>query len=101
MYYFNNRDLFIEVSHCSYLVDQNIWTSDDYTLDNFAQGGAYVNNLICGKMVHVKVLDRAMPYHFPHSTEVAGFTVVYGGDDRYYNNIFIGTDNGDNVGTAL
>lgn len=34
--------------------------------------------------------DRSTPYHFPHSAELAGCTIVYGGDDRLYNNIFIG-----------
>ncbi len=91
LFYRNNRDLFVEVSHGPYLVDHNILASD-YAIDNFAQGGAYINNLICGKMVLSKVLNRATPYHVPHSTEVAGFAVVYGGDDRMFNNIFIGGD---------
>jgi alpha-L-arabinofuranosidase len=64
--------------------------STDYALDNHAQGGAYINNLIRGKMVQKKMLDRATPYHVPHSTEVSGYAPVYGGDDRFYNNIFIG-----------
>lgn len=89
LFYRNNRDLFVEVSSGPYLVDHNILTAD-YALDNHAQGGAYVNNLIRGKMIHRKMLDRATPYHLPHSTEVAGFAPVYGGDDRFYNNIFIG-----------
>lgn len=59
--------------------------ASEYALDNVAQGGAYINNLICGKMVHNKVLARSTQYHLPHSTEVAGFSLVYGGDDRFYN----------------
>lgn len=98
LYYRNNRDLFVEVSSGPYLVDHNILTAD-YALDNHAQGGAYVNNLIRGKMVHRKMLDRATPYHVPHSTEVKGFAVTYGGDDRFYNNIFIGGDSLEGVGT--
>lgn len=78
IFYRNNRDLFVEVSHGPYLVDHNILTAD-YALDNHAQGGAYVNNLIRGKMVHRKMLDRSTPYHIPHSTEIAGFAVTYGG----------------------
>ena len=99
LYYRNNRDLFIEVSHGPYIVDHNILTAD-YALDNHAQGGAYVNNIIRGKMVNRKMLDRATPYHVPHSTEVAGFAVTYGGDDRFYNNIFIGDDELEDVGTS-
>ncbi|MFS0864888.1 right-handed parallel beta-helix repeat-containing protein [Fredinandcohnia sp. 179-A 10B2 NHS] len=99
LFYRNSRDLFVEVSSGPYIVDHNILTAD-YALDNHAQGGAYVNNLIRGKMVNRKMLDRATPYHVPHSTEVAGFAVTYGGDDCFYNNIFIGEDALDNVGTA-
>ncbi|HOA39838.1 MAG TPA: right-handed parallel beta-helix repeat-containing protein [Halanaerobiales bacterium] len=91
LFYRNNRDLFVEVSHGPYLVDNNILASD-YALDNMAQGGAYINNLFHGKMVHRKVLNRSTPYHRPHSTKVKGFAVVYGGDDRFYNNIFIGRE---------
>ncbi|MDZ7833988.1 MAG: hypothetical protein U5K84_00175 [Alkalibacterium sp.] len=97
-FYHNNRDLFIEVSHGPYIVDHNILASD-YALDNLAQGGAYINNLIAGKMNHRKVLNRSTPYHRPHSTKLAGFAVVQGGDDRFYNNIFIGKENLDGVGT--
>ncbi|QSO54092.1 right-handed parallel beta-helix repeat-containing protein [Alicyclobacillus curvatus] len=99
LYYRNNRDLFVEVSSGPYLVDHNILTAD-YALDNHAQGGAYVNNLIRGKMVHRKMLDRATPYHVPHSTDVKGFAVTYGGDDRFYHNIFIGDTALEGVGTA-
>ncbi|WP_416150037.1 right-handed parallel beta-helix repeat-containing protein [Salipaludibacillus sp. HK11] len=99
LFYRNNRDLFVEVSSGPYIVDHNILTAD-YALDNHAQGGAYVNNLIRGKMVLRKMLDRATPYHVPHSTEIAGFAVVFAGDDRYYNNIFIGDDGLEDVGTA-
>lgn len=99
LYYRNNRDLFVEVSSGPYVVDNNILTAD-YALDNHAQGGAYINNLIRGSMVHRKMLDRATPYHHPHSTEVKGFAPTYGGDDRFYNNIFIGDEGLEGVGTA-
>lgn len=99
LYYRNSRDLFVEVSSGPYLVDHNILTAD-YALDNHAQGGAYVNNLIRGKMEHRKMLDRATPYHVPHSTEIAGVAVTYGGDDRFFNNLFIGDDSLEQVGTA-
>ena len=99
IFYQNNRDLFVEVSHGPYLVDNNIFGSS-YALDNIAQGGAYVNNLFAGKMVHRKELDRSTQYHLPHSTKVAGFALVYGGDDRFYNNIYIGKEGLEGVGTA-
>ena len=97
--YNNCRDLFVEVSHGPYIVDHNIMTAD-YAFDNVAQGGAYINNLIRGKMVQNKVLNRSTQYHLPHSTKIAGFSLVYGGDDRFYNNIFIGAEGLEGVGTS-
>jgi len=99
LFYRNNRDLFIEVSHGPYIVDHNILGSE-YAIDNFSQGGAYINNLICGIMVQLKVLNRSTPYHIPHSTKIAGFSVILGGDDRFYNNIFTGTDSIEGVVTG-
>jgi len=83
----NDRDLMIEVTHGPCLVDTNILASD-YNFDNAAQGTAYVHNLCCGYMRRIKVLDRATPYHYPHSTMAAGCAVVYSGDDRLYRNLF-------------
>ncbi|MBU9721284.1 MULTISPECIES: right-handed parallel beta-helix repeat-containing protein [Bacillaceae] len=91
LFYNNNRDMYIEVNHGPFIVDHNILASD-YALDNYAQGGAYINNLIFGKMVHRKILNRSTPYHVPHSTKIKGFSVVHGGDDRWFNNIFIGRE---------
>jgi alpha-L-arabinofuranosidase len=99
LYYNNDCDLMVEVSHGPYLVDNNIFASD-FTFENAAQGGAYVNNLCCGKMHLLKVLDRSTPYHFPHTTQVAGTAVVYGGDDRFFNNLFVGVDGVPDCGTA-
>ena len=89
LYYANDRDLMVEVTHGPYLVDNNIFASD-YNFDNIAQGGAYLHNLCCGTMRREDVLDRSTPYHFPHTTEVAETTVVYSGDDRIYQNVFLG-----------
>lgn len=99
LYYNNDCDLMVEVTHGPYLVDNNIFASD-FSFENDAQGGAHVNNLCCGKMNLHKVLDRSTPYHFPHTTEVAGTAVVYGGDDRFYNNLFVGGAGIQNCGTA-
>lgn len=87
LYYANDRDLMVEVTHGPYLVDNNLFASA-YNFDNIAQGGAYIQNLCCGSMRREPVLNRATPYHFPHTTEVAGVTLVYSGDDRIYQNIF-------------
>lgn len=89
LYYKNDRDLMVEVTHGPYVVDHNIFASE-YNFDNIAQGGAYIHNLCCGTMRREPVLDRATPYHYPHTTEVAGTAVVYSGDDRFYQNVFLG-----------
>jgi Glycoside hydrolase 120, insertion domain/Right handed beta helix region/Protein of unknown function (DUF1565) len=91
VYYANNRDLFIEVSHGPYLVEHNVLASPA-SLELFSQGGAFVNNLVCGTLRLEQVMDRATPYHLPHSTQVAGYAVIHGGDDRYLGNVFVGGD---------
>jgi hypothetical protein len=91
VYYHNKRDLFVEVSHGPYLVEHNIFGSAA-ALELFSQGGAFVNNLICGTLRLEPVMDRATPYHRPHSTQVAGYAMIPGGDDRYVGNLFVGVD---------
>jgi Right handed beta helix region/Protein of unknown function (DUF1565) len=91
LYYRNNRDLFVEVSHGPYLVDHNVFASAA-SFESFSQGGAFVNNLFCGTLGWQSVMDRATPYHGPHSTQVAGYAVIYGADDRYVGNLFLGGD---------
>lgn len=89
--YGNQRDLFVEVSHGPYVVDHNVLASPA-SLEVVCQGGAYVHNLVAGTVRLEPVLDRATPYHRPHSTQVAGFATVQGGDDRYVGNLFLGGD---------
>lgn len=91
VYYDNARDLFIEVSHGPYIVDHNVLASP-ISLDNMSQGGAYVNNLVCGAVRLEPVRDRSTPYHRPHSTQVSGFAVIEGGDDRWIGNLFLAGD---------
>jgi len=98
--YDNNRDLLVEVSHGPTLVDNNILGSR-FSMINDAQGFAYVHNLFAGKIELLTSTDRATPYHVPHSTDVAGFSAMYGGDDRYYQNIFVGNRTADTAGTAV
>ncbi len=89
LFFDNELDLFVEVTHGPHLIDNNLLASSK-SLQNHAQGGAYVHNLICGDIVNEDVLRRATPYHLPHSTEIIGASVVYGNDDRFYQNIFAG-----------
>jgi len=91
VYYNNKRDLFIEVSHGPHLVDHNVFASPA-SVELFSQGGAFVNNLVCGTLSLVPVVERPTPYHRPHSTQVAGYAAIYGGDDRHIGNVFLGGD---------
>jgi Right handed beta helix region/Protein of unknown function (DUF1565) len=89
--YANNRDLFIEVSHGPYVVDHNVLAST-VSLELFSQGGALVSNLFCGTVALQPVVERPTPYHLPHSTQVAGYAAILGGDDRVIGNVFLGGD---------
>ncbi|MFC6334246.1 right-handed parallel beta-helix repeat-containing protein [Paenibacillus septentrionalis] len=89
--FFDNlsEDLFVEVCHGPYLVDHNLFLSP-MNFRNMAQGGAFAHNLFAGKFVVRSEITRITPYHFPHETAMAGYSNITGGDDRYYNNIFLG-----------
>ncbi|MDY4976866.1 MAG: right-handed parallel beta-helix repeat-containing protein [Clostridia bacterium] len=82
-------DLFIEVSHGPYMVDNNIFASK-YNITSVSQGGAYIHNLFFGAIHRIKCLTRFTPYHGNHTVEVSGYVCVYGEDDRWYQNIFAG-----------
>ena len=83
------NDLFVEVDHGPFLVDNNLFLSGGNLLD-MSEGGAYVHNLFAGKITNRPEPARVTPYHPAHSTTVAGLVSVKGGDDRYYNNLFVG-----------
>ncbi|MBB1483009.1 right-handed parallel beta-helix repeat-containing protein [Tessaracoccus sp. MC1865] len=96
----NSRDFFVEVSHGPYIVDHNVFGSP-VSLENFSQGGAYVGNLFLGSLRIEPVLDRATPYHRPHSTRVSGYAVIVGGDDRFIGNVFGGDPQRENYRIEL
>ena len=97
--YHNSRDLFVEVSHGPYLVEHNILGSPA-ALELYSQGGAFVNNLVCGTLSVDPVVDRPTPYHVPHSTQVAGYAAILAGDDRYIGNVFLGEGDSDAFGAS-
>jgi hypothetical protein len=88
---YNNdlEDLFLEVNHGPTLVDNNLLLSP-IGIRTQSQGTAYVHNLISGQITMWPEPNRFTPYHLPHSTEVAGLSTIFSGDDRYYNNLFLG-----------
>lgn len=83
------EDLFIEVCHGPCMVENNLLLSLRSFLD-VSQGTACVHNLFAGKIYAVPDTNRFTMYHLPHSTMVGGVMLVYGGDDRFFNNIFVG-----------
>ena len=91
---FNNNwdDFFIEVCHGPHIIDNNIFLSKLNMVDA-SQGGAFLHNLFFGQVRFWRILNRYTPYHFPHSTAIAGLMTTQGGDDRFYNNIFIKPEN--------
>ena len=88
---YNNdlEDIFLEVNHGPTLVDNNILLSAT-GISTQSQGSAFVHNLIAGQLRMRPEPTRFTPYHLPHSTDVAGLSPIFSGDDRYYNNIFLG-----------
>ena len=81
-------DLFVEVNHGPFLVDNNLFLSG-ISLRDWSEGGAYVHNLMTGKIISRPELNRSTPYHQAHSTTLAGLSNTKGGDNRFYNNIFV------------
>ena len=89
LFHHNSCDLFVEVDHGPFLIDNNIFLSPASLL-TLSQGGAFAHNLMAGS-IRVNSYDgRQTPYHKPHSTEIAGMHDNPNGDDRYYNNILVG-----------
>jgi hypothetical protein len=83
------EDLFVEVDHGPFVVDNNIFLSST-TLLSLSQGGAYIHNLMAG-VLRINPYDaRLTPFHKAHSTELAGMHDNPCGDDRYYNNVLAG-----------
>ena len=83
------EDLFVEVNHGPFLVDNNLFLSPASVLD-MSQGGAYVHNLFAGRITNRPEPSRQTPYHPAHATTVAGLAVTTCGDNRFFNNVFIG-----------
>ena len=88
MYNNTSDDLFVEVNHGPYLIVNNIMLSE-LSIRDWSQGGAYLHNLVAGN-IELLPQSRETPYHYPHETQVAGMSTTFCGDNRFYNNIFVG-----------
>lgn len=89
LFYDNGEDVFVEVNHGPFVFDNNLLLSRS-SLSDMSQGGAYVHNLFAGSVISRPEHTRSTPYLAPHGTAVAGLTYIRGGDNRFYNNLFLG-----------
>lgn len=88
------HDFFSEVNHGPTLVDHNLFlTETGFSIQDVSEGGAFVHNLFAGRINRFNELNRVTPYHHPHSTRIVCLRNIRGGDNRFFNNIFIKTTN--------
>jgi alpha-N-arabinofuranosidase len=83
-----SEDLFVEVNHGPFLVDHNFFLSRR-NLADWSEGGAYAHNLFAGQVVPRPELRRETPWQEEHGTKIAGLMSIKGGDNRFFNNVFI------------
>lgn len=88
LFYENDLDVFLEVTHGPMLLGNNLMLSKKNLLMN-AQGAAFVHNLFAGGMEVINYDSRLTPYHKPHSTFVQALEDNPGGDVQFVNNLFI------------
>ncbi len=89
LFYENDaEDIFFEVNHGPFIVDNNIFLSAN-AISTQSEGGAFIHNLIAGTLKIRSDLRRFTPYHLPHSTAVKALVTIRSGDDRFYNNVFV------------
>ena len=84
----DSEDILVEVSHGPTMIDHNIMLSG-HSFKTLSYSCALVHNLMAGTISAAQDINRHTPYHVPHSTSVAGMNRFTGGDDRYFNNIFL------------
>jgi len=84
----HNEDLFVEVNHGPFLIDNNIFLSK-ISLKEMSEGGAYAHNLFAGRILLRKEHSRLTPYLQPHGVGVAGLKNIAVNDERWANNLFI------------
>ena len=91
LFHDNRRDLFVEVNHGPFLIDNNIFLSNVGVLES-SGGGAYVHNLFACQIILRTELDREVPFLEAHNTKILGLSAITGDDERFYNNLFVGYD---------
>jgi alpha-N-arabinofuranosidase len=84
----NRQDLFMEVDHGPFLIDNNLFLSSR-SLTEWSQGAAYAHNLIAGSTSQRKE-RRKTPYFKSHTMKNMKVSDIQHKDERYYNNVFLG-----------
>ncbi len=83
-----SEDLFVEVNHGPFLIDHNLFLSP-FSLADWSEGGAYAHNLFAGRIVARPEPGRETPWLEEHGTAIAGLAPTKGGDNRFFNNVFV------------
>jgi alpha-N-arabinofuranosidase len=81
-------DLFVEVNHGPFLIDNNLFLSGN-SIRDWSQGAAYAHNLFAGG-ISSKEEKRETPYFEPHTVEEMKLSNIQHKDARYFNNLFLG-----------
>ena len=84
----NRQDLFMEVDHGPFLIDNNMFLSSN-SIREWSQGAAYVHNLIAGSTSQRRE-RRKTPYFKSHTMKEMKTSDIQHKDQRYYNNLFVG-----------
>ncbi len=88
LFYDNDlEDLFVEVSHGPYVIDHNLFLSPK-SLQNMAQGGAYLYNLFAGIVTGLFSSARKTPIHRAHGVEIESVESIIECDEHYIGNIY-------------
>ncbi len=88
LFHDNRSDIFFEVDHGPFLVDNNIFLSSN-SLSLNSQGGAFVHNLVAGAFRVTPFDGRETPFFKAHSTTIVALHNNPSGDLRFYNNLFV------------
>jgi alpha-N-arabinofuranosidase len=82
-----SEDLFLEVNHGPFVVDNNAFLSPN-SIQAMSSGGAYIGNVFLGLFKAAAEPTRTTPFFAPHSTRITGWHHIVLGDDRLLYNVF-------------
>lgn len=88
----NSCDFFAEANHGPFSVYNNLFLSKRYrAFKDWSHGGAYFHNIFIGP-AYTEPIKRHTPYFDAHATTGKVVHEQIQGNNRWYNNIFVGTD---------